>query len=199
MKINLLIKNILAVIVAVMLNSHAIAEENNSQRNLKLAEQYIDAFYSFNPKLLNPLLTQAGESQKKMLFYQGWAKDGNYIIKQRHPCKLSEGNEVLCSIRVQDDLVLALGIDFDVTDTFHVYFTDDYISQIKTSTDDPKLYHDAYKWVMENQGEQVRPACKGNKDVKPSPSRCVKLMLLGYQEYARVQGLKPRQPSSLSH
>ena len=193
---NLLIKNILAVTAAVMLNSHAIAEENNSQRNLQLAEQYIDAFYSFNPNLLNPLLTQAGESQKKMSFYQGWAKDGNYIIKQRHPCKLGEGNEVLCSIRVQDDLVLALGIDFDVTDTFHIYFTNNYISQIKTSTDDPELYHDAYKWVIENRGEQVNPVCKGSKDVKPSPSRCVKLMLLGYQEYARVQGLKPRQPKN---
>jgi len=199
MNINLLIKNILAVTAVVMLNSHATAEENNGQKNLQLAEQYIDAFYSFNPKLLNPLLTQAGESQKKMLFYQGWAKDGNYIIKQRHPCKFGEGNEVLCSIRVQDDLVLALGIDFDVTDTFHIYFTKNAISQIKTSTDDPKLYHDAYNWVMENRGEQVKPACKGSMDVKPSPSKCVKLMLLGYQEYARVKGLKPRQPSSLSH
>ena len=199
MNINSFIKNILAVAAAVMLNSQAIGEETNSQKNIRLAEQYIDAFYSFDPRILSPLLSQAGESQAKMLFYQGWAKDGNYIIKQRHSCKLGKGNEVICSIRVQDDLVLALGIDFDVTDTFHIYFSNNSISQIKTSTDDPKLYHDAYKWVMENRGEEVKPACKGSKDVKPSPSKCVKLMLLGYQEYARVKGLKSRPPSGLSH
>ena len=36
--------------------------------------------------------------------------------------------------------MLALGIDFDVTDTFEITFTDTAITAVETSSDDIQLY-----------------------------------------------------------
>ena len=96
---------------------------------------------------------------------------------------------------MQDDLVLALGIDFDVTDTFSITFLDGAISAVETSSNDPQRYHDASAWVWEHRSDSVDVACNGNEDIAPDPDQCVKNMLKGYEEYARRQGLTPRAPS----
>ena len=169
------------------------AEEVHETPHIDVAEQFVDAFYSFDPEPLGEVLANAGDSKQDMLFYQGWALGGNYIVMERMPCTSVTDNTVRCSITVQDDLVLALGIDFDVTDTFTLTFADDgAIGAVETSSNDPQLYHDARDWVWENRPERVEQPCNGNSDTARDPGQCVSNMLAGYREYARVNALKPR-------
>lgn len=169
------------------------AEDAADSPHVTMAEQFVNAFYSFDPEPLGKLLAQAGDSAQDILFYQGWALGGNYVVMQRMPCEMVDDNSVRCSITVQDDLVLALGIDFDVTDTFLLTFTDGAISAVETSSNDPQRYHDARDWVWANRGELVTQPCKGGPGMAPDPVKCVGNILEGYREYARVNALTPRE------
>ena len=169
------------------------ADEAEQASPLAVAEQFVDAFYSFDADPLKDVLADAGDSRQDMLFYQGWARGGNYIIVERMPCESVSDNTVRCSITVQDDLVLALGIDFDVTDTFALTFLDGAIRAVETSSNDPKLYHDARDWVWENRKDWVQQPCKGSADSEPDPEQCVGGMLDGYRDYARLNAITPRE------
>ena len=168
------------------------AEDARESPHVAVAERFVTAFYSFDPEPLGEMLARAGDSRQDILFYQSWALGGNYIVMQRMPCEPVAADTVRCSITVQDDLVLALGIDFDVTDTFTLSFEDGAISAVETSSNDPQLYHDARDWVWENRGDTVEAACKGSPGTAPDPGRCVSNMLEGYREYARLNSLEPR-------
>lgn len=52
-------------------------------------------------------------SEDRSLFYQGWAQGGNYEVVERFPCVQSKAETIDCSITVKDDLMGALGIDFE--------------------------------------------------------------------------------------
>lgn len=173
--------------------SHAVSRETDNE--LALSEQFVDAFYSFDPQALKPLLSNAGESQQEILFYQGWAQGGNYIVMKRESCARLSENTISCSITVQDDLVLALGIDFDVTDTFTITFESGEIKAVETSSNDPESYHSARDWTWSNRSELVKPHCSGTDQGEPNPHKCVQGMLQGYVEYARLNNLTPREPS----
>lgn len=160
--------------------------------NLALAERFVDAFYSFDLRPLDALLREAGDAHSDILFYQGWAKGGHYTTVERMPCEATDPITVSCSITVQDDLVLALGIDFDVTDTFTLTIADGVIRGVDTSSNDPQLYHDARDWVWANQTPAVQGPCRGSDSETPDPERCVTAMLAGYRAYARLEGLTPR-------
>ena len=170
------------------------ADDAHRSPPIAVAERFVDAFYSFEPGPLSEVLASAGESRQDMLFYQGWALGGNYIVMERTPCKAIAEDTVRCSITVQDDLVLALGIDFDVTDTFELMFVDGAISAVATSSNDPQLYHDARDWVWANRSDRVEQPCKGGSESAPDPGQCVSNMLNGYREYARLNALQPRVP-----
>lgn len=159
---------------------------------LAVAERFVSAFYAFEPEPLGALLEQAGDSKAGMLFYQGWAVGGNYIVLNRMPCEVTTDGTVSCSITVQDDLVMALGIDFDVTDTFTITVTDGEITAVETSSDDPQVYLDARDWVRANRGDWIELPCRGNEEIPPNPGECARKMLDGYRDYARVEGLTPR-------
>ena len=89
---------------------------------LTIAESMIDAFYSFESEKLGPFLTDAGDSAKEILYYQGWAEGGNYKIVRRASCVAETDDRISCSITVEDDPVLALRTEFKVTDTFTISF-----------------------------------------------------------------------------
>ncbi len=184
----------LALLIAGVALLSGCAKNTEGEADIAVAEAFIDAFYSFDSNPLGDLLADAGESKADMLFYQGWAQAGNYIVMNRRPCELMSDNVVSCAITVQDDLVLALGIDFDVTDTFMLTIEDGSITQIETSTDDPQLYHDASNWVWENRPDLVGGPCDGDSGVAPDPEQCVLGALEGYREYAQLHGLTPRVP-----
>ena len=183
-----------ALVCVLALSQPHKASESEQTHALALAEQFVDAFYAFDPGPLADILSSAGKSQQEILFYQGWAQGGNYIVINRMPCRSVTETTVRCSITVQDDLVLALGIDFDVTDTFTLGIRGTSIQSVETSSNDPRLYHDARDWVWEKRKDLVQESCRGTEDVKPDPMLCVRGMLRGYREYARLNGLEPRQP-----
>ena len=153
-------------------------------RSLAAAEAYVDAFYSFDPEAMMGVLASAEESLPVMLFYQGWAEGGNYEVVKRFPCAQSNDETIDCSITVRDDLIGALGIDFNVTDTFHVTVVDGEIVRVTNSSNDPQAYYDAEEWVRTNRPELIELPCEGFFDGGSTPGDCVRAMVSGYAEYA---------------
>ena len=175
--------------VAVVLGLSLTSCGNDSppkELSIAAAEAYVDAFYSFDPEELKSVLASAEESLLKMLFYQGWAEGGNYEIVNRFPCARSGDETIDCSITVKDDLIGALGIDFHVTDTFHVTMVDGDIVKVTNSSNDPQAYWDAEAWVRANRADLIERPCEGFFDGGPTPGDCVRAMVRGYAEYASV-------------
>ena len=159
-------------------------KRHGAEANLSVAEAFVDAFYSFEPNRLEDALSHAAESVPSIIFYQGWAEGGNYEVVNRKPCAFESLGHVTCSITVKDDLIGALGIDFNVTDTFDLSFSDGRIVSVKTSSNDPQVFHDAKAWVRENRPELIDEPCRGFFDGGPTPGECVRAMVRGYAEFA---------------
>jgi hypothetical protein len=73
----------LTALILVLVLSSCSNDSPPSDRSIAAAEAYVDAFFSFDPDELNAVLASAEESAPKMLFYQGWAKGGNYEVVKR--------------------------------------------------------------------------------------------------------------------
>ena len=153
--------------------------------NLQTAERFIDAFYSFAPDRLAPLLAQAPESAAKILYYQGWAEGGNYKIVDRAPCVATSGTAINCPVTVQDDPVVALKTGFNVTDTFSLTFTNSAITAVDTSSNDQPVYFKAREWVAATMPEVMSGPCKGLNDGSgTTPGDCARAMTAGYAAFA---------------
>lgn len=156
----------------------------NAQSNLSIAEAFIDAFYSFDLLELTATLSSAAGSISAITYYQGWAEGGNYKTVDREPCELKSADVVSCAITVQDDPMLALGIDFHVTDTFEISFTNNSITAVETSSNDLQVYYDASDWVFRELPELVEAPCQGFFDGGPTPGDCARAMAAGYAQFA---------------
>ena len=174
---------LLAAVTMGMLSFPVTAEEKNQEVNLRAAEALIDAFYSFDSTKLQAALAFAKSSIPFIGFYQSWAQGGNYKIITRMPCENKEPSLVNCSITVRDDLMLALGIDFNVTDTFHVTFSDGKIVSVKTTSNDLPVFNDAMEWVNKEQPKLVQEPCRGFFEGGPTPGACVRAMVEGYRRF----------------
>ncbi len=177
--------------IFVLLGGCTVGEESREAEpeplrdvDLSTAESFVDAFYTFNPYRLRESLRSAVGSQPAILFYQGWAEGGHYTVASRAPCKRRDLRTISCSITVDDDLINALGIDFNVTDTFVLTFSDAHIVAVETDSDDPEEYHAASLWVRENRRSVIDEPCKGYFDGGPTPERCVQAMVEGFTEFA---------------
>ena len=158
--------------------------------NLSIAEAFVDAFYSFDRGRLEPILSAAPESTRRIVFYQGWAEGGNYEVLNRMPCVVDSAEVVRCSIMVRDDLIEALDVGFNVTDTFELTFVDGEIVSVRTSSNDPQAYHDARQWVRDNRPELIEEPCRGYFDGGPTPQACVRAMARGYAEFAASESIQ---------
>lgn len=177
------IKNFGIVLLAtLLLTSCASSDQVNS--NITQAEALIDAFYSFDKVRLEPFLESAQSSAPAILYYQGWADGGNYKIVERKACEEKTSSMVSCSITVQDDPMLALGIDFNVTDTFNITFSNKEITSVDTTSNDLQVYHDAGAWVMKELPELITEPCHGFFDGGPTPADCARAMTMGYAQFA---------------
>ncbi|MEO1322907.1 MAG: hypothetical protein AAFV59_07865, partial [Pseudomonadota bacterium] len=161
-----------------------IEEPSVSDERLEIAEGMIDAFYSYNPAELQPFLSSAGDTEERLLWYQGWAEGGNYKIVKREPCAANEAQQIICPITVEDDPVLALKIDFKVTDTFTITFEDTTITKVATSSNDKPIYYQAGAWVRENLPEVMEGPCQGFFAGGPTPGDCARAMTDGYAQFA---------------
>ena len=175
-------------VVVFSLAACGISDDLEDQRSegqpIADAEAFIDAFYSFESERLLAVLVSADGSIPSILFYQGWAEGGNYKVAKRRPCLAGQDGTISCSITVKDDLIGALGIDFNVTDTFSLTFSDGEIVSVITSSNDPQEYYDAQAWVEQNRPELIDEQCRGFFDGGATPGDCVRAMVEGYSEYA---------------
>ena len=157
---------------------------------LVAAERFVDAFYSFDRRRLADALAAAERSAPRILFYQGWAEGGHYRVSRRRPCALEPEQRVRCAITVRDDLILALGLREQVTDTFRLTLDGGRIVRVTTSSDDPPLFEEAMTWVRRERADRIRVPCEGFFAGGPTPQACVRAMVQGFAEYAALR----RQP-----
>jgi hypothetical protein len=163
--------------------------ELSADRLIATADSFVDAFYSYDPDALQAALSSANDSIASILFYQGWAEGGNYEVVERNACKPAVEDKISCSIIVKDDLMGALGIDFNVTDTFHLTFSNGLIISVATSSNDPQEYYDAEEWVEKNRPELVDESCKRSKDGPSTPGDCVRVYVRGFSDFVEAGGL----------
>ena len=159
-------------------------------KNIQTAEAMIDAFYSFDPAQLGPILAKAGDSGPKILGYQAWAEGGNYKVLNRGACATEASNVISCGITVQDDPVVQLKTGFNVTDTFHMTFENADIVGVETSSDDQPIYYEARKWVEANMPEIISGPCLRDPDgLRVTAGDCARAMTEGYRLfYAATRG-----------
>lgn len=159
----------------------------DKEKNLAIASEFIDAFYSFKANDLEAILLHAEDSKPRILFYQKWAECGNYKIINRHPCFAKNDTLIICPVTVKDDLIGALKLDFNVTDTFHVTIKDKIIRSVKTSSNDPALFLEAYDWVWSNRHELIEEPCRDIWNGGPTPCECVRAMVKGFVEFSSLK------------
>jgi hypothetical protein len=156
----------------------------DSASRLAAAEAFVDAFYSFDPERLKETLSAAPESVPRIVYYQGWAEGGNYVVVQRMPCRTESTERVSCSIAVKDDLIQALGTGINVTDTFHLGFDGGRIVSVRTSSNDPPEFDQAMEWVERERPDLVEVPCKDAFEGGTTPQACVRAMVQGFREFA---------------
>jgi hypothetical protein len=161
------------------------------------AEAFVDAFYSFDAERLKEALAAAPESQPRIMYYQGWAQGGNYVVVRRMPCRAESPERVVCSITVKDDLIQAMGTGFDVTDTFHLGISGGKIVSVRTTSNDPPEFDQAMKWVERERPGLVEVPCRDAFEGGPTPQACVRAMVQGFREFAALGRPAPADtPSS---
>lgn len=178
-----LIFSIILVLLGSCKNVSRPDESTLKANNIVVANQFVDAFYSFDRDSLASVLSNAVESQPELLYYQKWAECGNYKIINRHMPIGKNDSLVLCPVTVKDDLIGALNIDFNVTDTFHLTIVEGQIRSVQTSSNDPDMYHQAKEWVKKNRPELIEVPCLGIWEGGPTPCECVKSMVKGFIEF----------------
>ena len=94
---------------------------------------------------------------------------------------------MVCPVTVKDDLIGALELTFNVTDTFHIKAVNGFILSVDTSSNDPELFHEARTWVRENRPELIEGPCQGIWDGGPTPGDCVRAMVQGHKEFIAIQ------------
>lgn len=150
--------------------------------NTDVAKQFVDAFYSFNRDSLESVLALAKGSHPEILYYQKWAQCGNYEIVKRSAPVVQNDSLILCPVTVKDDLMGALRIDFNVTDTFHITIREGKIRSVTTSSNDPAEYYQAKEWVKNNRSELITKPCEGIWEGGPTPCECIQGMIKGFGE-----------------
>ncbi len=164
-------------------NSSKLVSNVNLDKQITIANNFIDAFYSFNSNELLPKLKYAENSKLEILYYQGWAEGGNYEIIKRYPCEVKNDTLVICSVTVKDDLIQALELNLNVTDTFHIVIKNEKITSITTSSNDPPIFYEAEEWIRKNHPELINEPCKGIWKEGTTPNECVRSMVKGYSKY----------------
>lgn len=159
----------------------------NESTNLSMAGGFVDAFYSFDTDSLKSVLANAPESHPEILYYQKWAECAHYQIAKRGEFIQKNDSTVICPITVRDDLMKALKIDFNVTDTFHIAIRDGQIRSVRTSSNDMDEYYRAKEWVKQSRPAYIEKACEGIWEGGPTPCECVQGMLKGFEEYTATK------------
>jgi hypothetical protein len=157
----------------------------NQISNLDIANKFVNAFYSFNGDSLAAILSLANESGPEILYYQKWAECGHYEVLKRDAYYEKNDSLVIFPVTVKDDLMAALQIDFNVTDTFRISIKNGSIRSIQTSSNDPDTYFEAKEWVKKNRPDLIEKACDGMGTNESTPCECIQGMLKGFGEFIK--------------
>lgn len=160
-----------------------VKARQDDDKNVDLANAFIDAFYSYNGETLKSTLSQAKASQPNILYYQKWAECGNYKVLNKGIIIHENDSTLTYPITVKDDLMAALDIDFNVTDTFRLTINEGRIRSVSTSSNDPDLYYTAKDWVKENRNDLIEVPCKDIWNGGPTPCECIKSMIKAFGEF----------------
>ena len=151
----------------------------DQRTNVAIATEFIDAFYSFDNNRLKSTLAYAKDSQQDILYYQLWAACGNYKVLNRNTLIEKNDSLVLCPVTVKDDLIGALEVDLNVTDTFHLTIVNGQIRSVETSSNDPDLYYEAKDWIKQNSPELIEVPCGESA----TACDCVKATVEGFKAF----------------
>ena len=167
----------------------AACTDNHRQSGLNAAENFIDAFYSFDAERLAAAL-DAGEDEARMLYYQGWAEAANYRIKQRRPCTW-EDDQVVCRITVTDDFGGTLG--YVATDTFTLTLEGAAIVGAASQGDDPPIFMALFAWIGEQRPEVMAGPCKDMFAGGTTPADCARAVVDSARVFIDVRAGNPDQ------
>lgn len=159
------------------------AAEEDVPAEFAIADSFVDAFYSFDPERLAPIMAAARETAPRLLDYQASAMGGNYEVLERTPCFWDQTFDIVCPVTVKDDRVQALGTGFDVTDVFHLTFEDGVLVKVTTSSNDQDIYRQAAVWVRENLPEIMEGPCANRGTPEATPVECSRAMTRGYEAF----------------
>lgn len=169
----------------------SISDQDNTKSANLLANQFVDAFYSFSRDSLERVLATAKQSQPNILYYQKWAECGHYKVLERGDIIHKSDTLVFVPVTVKDDLMSALQIDFNVTDTFHVVVIGGQIRSVETSSNDPDTYYEAKEWVKNNRPELIDTECERIWDGGPTPCDCIQGYINGFRHYVKAKEVRP--------
>jgi hypothetical protein len=178
-------KCLLYIAIAFLIGCKTVPDTSSRTTNIEIGKSFIDAFYSFDKAALQELLASAARSQSEILYYQKWAKCANYKIVDRTHFFERSDSVVVFPITVKDDLMGALEIDFNVTDTFHIVVREGEIRSVKTSSNDLPVYYETKEWVNKNRPDYVAKACEGIWAGGPTPCECVQGMVKGFTDFTK--------------
>ena len=150
---------------------------------LAKAEALVDAFYRFDRAALREAMANAPGSHGDTLYYQQWAEAGHYVVLKRQPCQVGKAGEVACPVTVKDDLIPALGLDFHVTDVFHIRFEDGRAVEVWNTSDDPPEFQQAMAWLKREQPAIFTGPCRGMWAGGPTPQDCVRAVIKGFADF----------------
>ena len=136
---------------------------------LDTAEQFVDAFYSFdNPKLSS--LMAPGADASNALYYQAWAQAAHYTVAQRRDCSRSADQTIQCAITVIDDFGTTLG--YTATDTFTLTVKNNIVVAVAFEGDDPMIFYALYLWISIFRPEILSGPCQGMFEGGDTPAEC---------------------------
>tara|TARA_B100000929_G_scaffold68147_1_gene51969 strand:+ start:75 stop:653 length:579 start_codon:yes stop_codon:yes gene_type:complete len=144
-----------------------------------VAEEFISAFYSWDATKLRALMTENADSVA-IFYYQRWAEAANYKVTTRRPCKL-EAKEIVCAITVVDDFGSRMG--YEATDTFRLTLTENKISVVTFSGDDPPIFQDLFRWIMQKHPDIMTGHCLNMFAGGETPGECARAVALAAREF----------------
>lgn len=150
-----------------------------------IAEDFIDAFYSWDEQNLAAIVDHASNDAPRVLYYQAWAQAGNYAIQTRRPCAQAADGRIECPITVTDDLGAALG--YVATDTFHLNVQAGQIVGVEFTADDPPVFQAVFNWMSEDRPEVFAGPCKDMFAGGTTPAECVRAVVQGAKDYKALQ------------
>jgi hypothetical protein len=181
------VKYIYCIFILLLCSCKPGTRKDTLANSVALGNKFIDAFYSFQEDSLKAVLSSAEKSQPEILYYQKWAECAHYKVVARSKYIEKNDSTILFPVTVKDDLMAALAIDFNVTDTFHISFQNRKIYSVKTSSNDPDTYHEAKEWVNKNRPELVKKPCEGIWAGGATPCECVLGMIKGFNELSETK------------